>query len=95
MSTPHPIVQPASSPEIKQDDSSSVDIQASPLGELVSSYLAMLANERASSPHTLRAYERELHNFVAYIFKTQGQGVSAGAIEHLHIRAWLGSLYDR
>jgi integrase/recombinase XerC len=36
-----------------------------------------------------------LHNFVAYIFKTQGQGVSAGAIEHLHIRAWLGSLYDR
>ena len=67
----------------------------SSLGELVSAYLAVLANERASSPHTLRAYERELNNFVAYIVKTQGPDTTASAIEHTRIRAWLGSLFDR
>jgi integrase/recombinase XerC len=65
------------------------------LGELVSTYLSVLANERGSSPHTLRAYERELRNFVAYIIKTQGEDAQASAIEHTRIRAWLGSLYDR
>ena len=45
------------------------------LSALVAAYLAVLANERGSSPHTLRAYERELHNFVAYIAKTQSVGL--------------------
>jgi integrase/recombinase XerC len=67
----------------------------SPLGQLATAYLAVLANERASSPHTLRAYERELHAFVAYIVKHQGHETPASAIEHTRIRAWLGSLYDR
>jgi len=65
------------------------------LSSLVAEYLAVLANERGSSPHTLRAYERELHNFVAYIVKTQGPDTAAAAIEHTRIRAWLGTLYDR
>jgi len=65
------------------------------LSALVAAYLAVLANERGSSPHTLRAYERELHNFVAYIAKTQGPDTPAAAIEHTRIRAWLGTLYDR
>jgi integrase/recombinase XerC len=66
-----------------------------PLGELVTSYLAVLANERASSPHTLRAYERELRGFVAYIVKTEGQDTAASAIDHTRIRAYLGWLYQR
>jgi len=66
-----------------------------PLGELATAYLAVLANERASSPHTLRAYERELRGFVAYIVKTQGHNTAASAIEHTRIRAYLGLLYDR
>ena len=65
------------------------------LSELVTTYLAVLANERGSSPHTLRAYERELRNFVAYIVKAQGASTTAAAIDHTRIRAWLGSLYDR
>ena len=69
--------------------------QHSPLGELVTTYLAMLTNERASSPHTLRAYERELRSFVTYIVKVQGIDTPASAIEHTRIRAWLGTLYDR
>src|SRR5208337_634037 len=48
-----------------------------------------------SSPHTLRAYERELRNFVAYIAKTQGSETLPAAIEHTRIRAWLGSLYEQ
>jgi integrase/recombinase XerC len=71
------------------------EIGPSPLGELVTAYLAVLANERGSSPHTLRAYERELRGFVAYIVKAEGQNVSASAIEHTRIRAYLGSLYER
>jgi integrase/recombinase XerC len=71
------------------------EVCPSPLGELVTQYLAVLANERGSSPHTLRAYERELRSFVAYILKAQGQGAAASAIEHTRIRAWLGSLYER
>jgi len=69
--------------------------ERSPLGELATAYLAVLANERASSPHTLRAYERELRGFVAYILKTQGHDTPASAIEHTRIRAYLGSLYER
>jgi integrase/recombinase XerC len=65
------------------------------LSALVTAYLAVLANERGSSPHTLRAYERELHNFVAYIAKAQGPDTQAAAIEHTRIRAWLGTLYER
>ncbi|WP_263352508.1 tyrosine recombinase XerC [Acidicapsa acidisoli] len=67
----------------------------SPLGQLVTAYLAVLANERASSPHTLRAYGRELHSFVAYILKAQGPETRPSAIEHTRIRAYLGSLYQR
>src|ERR1700761_8742392 len=66
-----------------------------PLNLLVSAYLSVLANERGSSAHTLRAYERELRGFVAYILETQGDATQPSAIEHTRIRAWMGSLYDR
>ena len=65
------------------------------LDALATTYLAVLANERGSSPHTLRAYERELRGFVAYIYQAQGTDTLAAAIEHTRIRAWLGTLYDR
>ena len=77
------------------DTSAQATAEHSPLGELASAYLAVLAHERASSPHTLRAYERELRGFVAYIVKTQGLNTAASAIEHTRIRAYLGSLFDR
>jgi integrase/recombinase XerC len=79
--------QPASATENSVPDS--------PLNKLITGYLGVLANERASSPHTLRAYERELRNFAAYIAKTQGIDTQPSAIEHTRIRAWLGSLYER
>ncbi len=67
----------------------------SALDSLVSGYLRMLANERGASAHTLRAYERELHGFAAYIAELHGSAQTADRIEHTHIRAYLGTLYER
>ena len=43
----------------------------------------------------LRAYERELHSFAAYLVETFGAGVEIKRIEHQHIRAYLGTLYEK
>jgi integrase/recombinase XerC len=63
--------------------------------ELAGEFLAMLENERNASAHTVRAYRREVGNFVAYLRETLGEDASVGAVEHLHIRAYHGSLYER
>jgi integrase/recombinase XerC len=68
---------------------------ATSLDKLVSDYLHMLANERGSSAHTLRAYQRELYAFSAYMAKHHPAAKTADKIEHTQIRAWLGTLYDR
>jgi integrase/recombinase XerC len=65
------------------------------LDSLVTEYLRVLAGERGASVHTLRAYERELHGFAAWIAGRQGQEQSVDRIEHTDIRAFLGTLYDR
>ena len=66
-----------------------------PLDSLVSGYLKVLANERGASAHTLRAYRRELRGFAAFIAERCGPEWSVDRIEHTHIRAYLGTLYDR
>lgn len=65
------------------------------LGQLVSQYLHMLANERGASAHTLRAYRRELYAFTAYMAKHHSRTRAAGKIEHTQIRSYLGTLYER
>ena len=62
---------------------------------LAEGFLAMLANERGASEHTVRAYAREVRNFAAYLRETLGDGASVKQVEHLHIRAYLGLLYER
>jgi integrase/recombinase XerC len=67
----------------------------------VDAYLQVLANERGASAHTLRAYRRELRAFAAWIAEHIGgrtagpQGLCVDQIEHTHIRAYLGTLYER
>jgi integrase/recombinase XerC len=63
--------------------------------KLADEFLATLSHERGASPHTLRAYERELHSFTAYLVQTFGAGVEVKRIEHQHIRAYLGTLYEK
>jgi integrase/recombinase XerC len=55
----------------------------------------MLAHERGASEHTVRAYAREVRSFAAYLDETLSEGGRIGAVEHLHIRAYLGLLYQR
>jgi integrase/recombinase XerC len=62
---------------------------------LAEGFLAMLAHERGASEHTVRAYAREVRSFAAYLSETMGKGASVGAVEHLHIRAYMGVLYER
>lgn len=59
----------------------------------VEEFLAMLAHERNASPHTVRAYERELHGFADYVTKQFGGRMGVAKLEHQHIRAYLGELY--
>jgi integrase/recombinase XerC len=66
----------------------------SALAALVSEYLRMLENERGASAHTLRAYRRELEGFSSWM-DAQHPGLDIGSIEHMHIRSYLGALYDR
>jgi integrase/recombinase XerC len=74
--------------------SSTVAVASGPLFELVASYLRVLANERGASAHTLRAYRRELEGFAAWL-RAEHEELGVAGIEHTHIRAYLGALYDR
>jgi integrase/recombinase XerC len=62
---------------------------------LAEAFLAMLANERGASAHTVRAYAREVRSFANYLTETLGKDARVGAVEHLHIRAYMGVLYQR
>jgi integrase/recombinase XerC len=65
------------------------------IDELAEAFLAMLANERGASEHTVRAYAREVRSFAAYLNETMGKGARVEKVEHLHIRAYMGVLYER
>ncbi len=62
---------------------------------LVDKYLTAAAYEKGSSPHTMRAYERELRNFSAYVVKALGAEATPDRIEHQKIRGYLSELYGR
>ena len=63
--------------------------------ELAERFLAMLRDERGASEHTLRAYSREVRAFAEYLGEALGEGASAKDVEHKHIGAYLGTLYER
>lgn len=69
--------------------------QANEIDTLADGFLAMLANERGASEHTVRAYAREVRNFAAHLRETLGDDIRVRAVEHLHIRGYLGVLYER
>src|ERR1700737_328871 len=62
---------------------------------LAERFLLMLANERGASEHTVRAYAREVRNFAAYLEESLGKDARVKTVEHLHIRGYLGALYQR
>lgn len=68
---------------------------ATSLNALVDDYLRVLANERGSSAHTLRAYQRELSSFASFVTERYGDEHTVDKIEHTDIRIYLGTLYER
>jgi integrase/recombinase XerC len=61
----------------------------------VDAFLSAMAHERAASPHTLRAYDRELHTFADHLLERFGHSFAMGKLEHQHIRSYLSDLYGR
>ena len=74
-----------------------IEVQSAPpaLSALVDEYLRVLRNERGSSEHTLRAYQRELIGFAMYMGQRHPATEMVDAIEHVQIRAYLGMLLER
>jgi integrase/recombinase XerC len=66
----------------------------SDVAKLAEQFLAMLRDERGAGEHTLRAYAREVRGFAAWLGETLGD-VDVRAVEHTHIRAYMGVLYER
>ena len=62
---------------------------------LAERFLSMLTVERGASEHTVRAYAREVRSFAGYLEEVLGAGGGVGAVEHLHIRGYLGVLFER
>lgn len=63
------------------------------LENLVAEFLSVLANERGVSPHTIRAYRRDLTEFAGFLCRRAGPAASVGKVEHTDVRAYLGELY--
>jgi integrase/recombinase XerC len=65
--------------------------------ELGEAFLRVLSAERGASEHTVRAYSREVRAFAAWLAANDQLGPAAGVttVDHLHIRAYLGVLYER
>ena len=68
---------------------------AGPLQRDGEDFLRVLEVERNASAHTVRAYRREISDFVAYLVATLGAETAPAAVQHLHIRGYLGHLYER
>ncbi len=75
-------------------DPLSVDAPGSEFGRLAQAFLRVLGAERGASAHTVRAYSREVRSFAEYL-ATELKGGGITDVEHLHIRAYLGVLYER
>ncbi|RRA49207.1 tyrosine-type recombinase/integrase [Acidipila sp. EB88] len=57
-------------------------------------FLHQLQHQRAASTHTLRAYRRELHDFIRYSTLSAGLATPS-LITHAHVQDFLLVLYDR
>ena len=57
-------------------------------------FLAELAHQRGASPHTLRAYRRELADFAAFLQHT-ARIPSPASLTHTHVQEFLAGLFER
>ncbi len=62
---------------------------------LADRFLAALRDERGASEHTLRAYRREVRNFLEFLTKHLPKTADIGDVSHTQIRAYLGLLFEK
>lgn len=58
-------------------------------------FVSYLRYERNMSPETIRAYEKDLHQFLRYFSKDNGDAVQPGNLTTLQIREYLSHLKDK
>ena len=68
---------------------------AKPLDELLEDFLRHLAEVRQASPHTLRAYRRDLGELLLTLAEEHQQAPRPGEVRATVLRIHLGSLADR
>src|SRR5204862_4392216 len=61
----------------------------------ISAFVAFLEKERNDSPHTVKAYERDVKDFGAFCGRYYGGSWSWAGVDRLAIRGWLGALQQR
>ncbi len=61
----------------------------------VAAFVAFLAKERNDSPHTVRAYARDVSAFAGFCDRFYGEAWTWGGVDRLAIRGFLGELRGR
>ncbi len=61
----------------------------------IAAFLSFLEKERNDSPHTVKAYGRDLADFVAFCGRYYGGRWSWAGVDRQAIRAWLGAQQQR
>src|SRR2546425_1232713 len=61
----------------------------------VRDFVEFLAKERNDSPHTVKAYARDLADFAAFCGRYYGGAWSWAGVDRLASRAWLGAQQQR
>jgi integrase/recombinase XerC len=61
----------------------------------ISDFVAFLEKERNDSPHTVKAYERDVTDFAAFCTRYYGGAWSFAGVDRLAIRGWLGAMQQR
>ena len=61
----------------------------------IAEFVSFLAKERNDSPHTVKAYERDVKDFAAFCTDYYGGPWSWAGVDRLAIRGWLGAMQQR
>jgi integrase/recombinase XerC len=61
----------------------------------IADFVAFLAKERNDSPHTVKAYERDVRDFAAFCDRYYGGAWRWAGVDRLAIRGWLGAMQQR
>jgi len=61
----------------------------------ISAFTAFLAKERNDSPHTVKAYARDVADFAAFCGRYYGGQWSWAGVDRLAVRGWLGAMQQR